>query len=380
MHSLANRDSFFQIAGGTLAPDAPSYVERPADRELLQLILDGEYCNVLTARQTGKSSLMVRTADRLKRRGARTAVVDISGLGASLSPDQWYLGILRLIREGLGLDADELAWWNARLRSSFVQRFTWFIQDQVLGPSQDPVVLFFDEIDSTLTLKFTDDFFAGIRAMYNERATTAAFKRLTVVLLGVARAADLIEDHQGTPYNIGQTIDLSDFGPRDARTLLPGLESVFPDQAEAILTRVLYWTGGHPYLTQQICGTIALSRRGVWLDEQIDGLVERLFFREGRVKREINLERIDDYIRQSRHRDAMLRTYKEILSGRSVMDEERSIEKSHLKLSGIVRATPTRQLQVRNRIYERVFGLTWVSQVQRSSWGFLRRLLNRVRR
>ena len=55
----------FFVAGGTLWREAPSYVHRPADDELLGLALNGEYCNVLAARQMGKSSLMVRTADRL---------------------------------------------------------------------------------------------------------------------------------------------------------------------------------------------------------------------------------------------------------------------------------------------------------------------------
>ena len=47
---------FFQAAGGALAPDAPSYVERAADRELIERVSAGELCYVLTPRQMGKSS------------------------------------------------------------------------------------------------------------------------------------------------------------------------------------------------------------------------------------------------------------------------------------------------------------------------------------
>src|SRR5207247_5153500 len=91
----------------------PSYVERRADRELLDGLLAGEFCYVLTSRQMGKSSLMVRTAQNLRSAGVTVVVLDLTSIGQNLSPEQWYNGLLTRLGGQVGLD-DQLDdfWWN----------------------------------------------------------------------------------------------------------------------------------------------------------------------------------------------------------------------------------------------------------------------------
>jgi hypothetical protein len=322
----------------------------------------------------GKSSLMINTAAELKKSGVLTAVVDVSVLGTNITSRQWYLGFLLMINQELKLGINQFEWWSEHQDSSPVQCFTRFVQHEVLGRKQGPIVIFVDEIDSTLMLPFTDDFFASIRSMYNDRAASPEYERLTFVLVGVARPADLIKDRLQTPYNIGRAVELDDFNVKDAEPLLSELERLYPGQSQAILERVFYWTGGHPYLTQRICAEIAEtgSENDRWADGQIDRVIERLFLQEEQIQRESNLQWLDEHILGSKYRDRMLRIYREILSGRQVKDEERSIEKSLLKLSGLVKASPEGYLQVRNRIYEGVFTPEWV---RRSSPGILERML-----
>lgn len=102
-------DEFFKV-GGALDPDVPSYVTRQADEGLMQAVLSGQYCNVLTARQMGKSSLMVRTVKRLRDEGVRTVVIDLTEMGTKvISPSEWYFGLVSRFRRQLGLAVDELA-------------------------------------------------------------------------------------------------------------------------------------------------------------------------------------------------------------------------------------------------------------------------------
>lgn len=170
----------FFVVGGTLDRGAASYVQRPADEDLLRLALAGEYCNVLAARQTGKSSLMVRIAEKLKGQGVKPVIIDLTSIGSMVSASEWYFGLISYLSRHLNLSVDEQAWWNARKETSPVQRFSNFLHEVILNEIHEPIVIFIDEIDSTLKLKFTDDFFAAIRAAYNARSQNADLKRLTL--------------------------------------------------------------------------------------------------------------------------------------------------------------------------------------------------------
>ena len=363
----------FYVTGGTLKPGEPSYVERRADKELYESLLAGEFCYVLTARQMGKSSLMARTAKRLEEAGVCSAIVDLTQIGSERGAQaaaQWYFGIANKIHQQLKIEAPLRPWWQERADLPSVQRLTDFFREIVLAQCSGCIVIFVDEIDSTIGLPFADDFFAALRACFNARATESDFERLTFVLLGVASPDQLIQDPARTPFNIGKRIDLTDFTPDEAKTLAPGLHTD-PEEADRRLKRVLYWTGGHPYLSQSLCR--AVRERGAEngsAEESVDPWVEELFLSSRAQREETNLKharaRLEKRGPEGRR---LLQIYRRVRQGKPVPDQPTSPLFAQLKLAGVVKATDEGRLAVRNRVYETVFTLEWAKSAMPADRG-----------
>ncbi|MGR8953236.1 MAG: AAA-like domain-containing protein [Gammaproteobacteria bacterium] len=249
-------DKIKYITGGTLSPDALLYQEREADRELLALCLEGQFAYVLTSRQMGKSSLMARTARKLQEQGVLTSIVDLTSIGSSaISAEQWYLGVLSQIDSSCSPTTDVFDWWQDNAALPPALRFSNYISSVLLKEIDQQIVIFVDEIDSTLGLGFTDDFFAAIRSFHNGRATHEELNRLSFVLLGVATPNELISDLTRTPFNIGRALKLNDFDLKQVLALIAPLNLGAAEQKVA--RQILKWTGGQPYLTQKICALMA---------------------------------------------------------------------------------------------------------------------------
>jgi hypothetical protein len=274
--------------GGTLRHDAPSYIARHADQELYEGLLQGQFCYVLTARQMGKSSLMIRTAVRLREAGLGVAILDLTAVGQHLSVEQWYGGLLIQLGQRLDLENELLEFWQTQPLLGPLQRWLKAISEIVLPRSQKRLVIFIDEIDAVRSLMFSaDEFFAGIRQCYNQRGEEPGLERLTFCLLGVAAPVDLIRDTRMTPFNIGRCIELHDFTMVEAAPLARGLQCE-ARRGAMLLKRILYWTGGHPYLTQRLCQAVAKDGN-IRHSDGVDRLCAELFFTRRARERDDNL-------------------------------------------------------------------------------------------
>jgi predicted phosphodiesterase len=323
------------VTQGPVPPDSPCFAGRAEELKTIAGWCRNLDCYgaVLGARQTGKSSFLLRFRKACKDRYAFVSVslqgIDPGDLAHA------YQHIACDIRKQLpdaGVKGLELPGDGAGFRR--------FLREAAAQTRAQKVVVALDEYGALPTdtaVKLAH----SIRPVFNERFVTEEFQRYFFVLAGATDMLKLTAGDNSPLYNVTESIYLPDLTEAQAEDLL----RVEYGAAAAVLAPLIYeWTCGHPYWTQLLASD---CRGQTPVDaEGITAIVE------GRLQNEDR--NLPHLFRGLDERKGGLRAaVKEILVGSARPFSRADPEVAELELLGAVKNEAGR-CAIRNRLYEEI--------------------------
>ncbi len=236
--------------GGTVRLQDRFYIERDEDRRMKnEMKRLGSTVTIRAARQSGKSSLLVRGLDQAKQSGAKTILLDMQRVDKDhrASIDVFLRYFAEFIVFKLSLDVDVIdKYWKRSLspQEKLTNLFTDFIFDNI----ERNLVIGLDEIDDLLQTSFYSEFFGLLRSWHNMRADDMVWDKLSTIMVISTEPYLLISDFHQSPFNVGVNLNLQDFNEAQIRDLN---ERHGTPLAGKDLDELIQMFGGHPYLTRK---------------------------------------------------------------------------------------------------------------------------------
>ena len=299
-----------ETPGGTVKLRDTLYVQREADDRLKREIAkQGTTTTIRAARQTGKSSLLIRGVQHAKDKGAKTLVFDFQSVDSDYlaSADALLHHLAEFVVRKLRLNVDVEKEWRGALSPQ--DKLTGLLGDVILPEIDSQVVLALDEADRLLGAPFSKDFFGLLRAWHNNRAYEDQWNKLNLVLVISTEPYLLIPDATQSPFNVGLVVDLKDFTVVQVSDL--NRKHGTPLR-EADLPVFMALLGGQPYLTRKALYTL-VTEKMAWADLVASAATDQGPFADHlrhqywllRDKPELR-EALKGIIRQSQCRDDLL--------------------------------------------------------------------------
>ena len=362
------RPAFF-ATGGPLAPDRPGYVERAADTAIRDAIESQEFVNLTGAPKSGKTSLLLRLAHRLRdsEEPPLVAFIELRQLLEREGRDDvarcFYAIAFRLARQ-LRVGFDLQNWWADNSMLAYHLRFAELFREFALAHPGRRIVLMFDDTGDLIRRETGEPLLVAFRQVFDARATDAGMGQLSIVFGSTGDAQFGLQESARLPYAVATRVSLEPFSFGQTLKLAPAL-GFSRDVAELAMQRIFDWVAGQPAMTQQLAEQLARRRE----DPQdvvaaVDALVEKVLCPPDEKQQAAYLTAVAARVLGAPkvHREQML-----IVLGRAskqgrMMFDPKSPAHDRLLAVGAVRVNPEGELIPGSRIVRRRLGAAWANR------------------
>lgn len=324
---------------GTMDPESFFYIERDCDQPALNAIKRaGETIIIKGPRQMGKSSLLARTVREAINAGKQIAFLDFQFFDKATltNPDLFYRQFCQLVGDELGVEDRVEEFWAKQQGNSI--RATNYMQLHILKSVDSPITLAMDEVESVFDIPFRSDFFSMLRGWHNNRSMKPLWRKLDLVMVTSTEPYQLIENLNLSPFNVGQTLELRDFGLPQVKELNQRHGTPLNNAEEE---RLFTYLNGHPYLTRKALYLVANNQ-----------LTPSEFFKTASDSRGPFGDHLRHHLFRLQSRVELIEGMKRVIRSQSCPDESIFFR---LEGAGLVRREG-RVVVPRCRLYEGYFG------------------------
>lgn len=326
------------VTQGPLDPESRLFVGRSAELTLMEAWLVSVRCvgAVLGARQTGKTSLLLKLRHLLKGKYA-CVFVDLEAVTGAELPEC----IAYIASEILGQLGEQLGAADIALPKTS-NEFLAFLDTCARAVKSVRIVVLLDEIGSLpppVSLRLT----SAIRAVFTTRYVKPEFARYVFVVAGATDALDVTASRNSPLKNVAETLYLDDLSATETDQLVMEMFGEAAPAPHEDLGRILRnWTNGHPYWTQRL-GEALHRDIGDITESSVRSVVEHLLDTEDR-----NLP----YVFRALDADQTLREFAgALVAGTPIGFTRANATIARLELIGLLR-NDRGYCAIRNRIYQ----------------------------
>jgi len=323
---------------GPVPPESRLFVGRTAELKLLEAWLSDAPCvgAVLGARQTGKTSLLLKLRHAFRAKYAFT-FVDLQAVEGAQTDD-----CFEYIAEQMVEQLAETASGEQLCVPKEQRQFSTFLRELSRRTRAVRIIVILDEIGA-LPPETAMKLAGTVRAAFTDRLINPDLARYFFLLAGAVDMLDLTVGRTSPLGNVTERIYLGDLSLVETEQLLAEVFSARElGLVPGISSEIHAWTSGHPYWTQLIAA--ALDRQFRPSKEMaIEKIVEELLRTEDR-----NLPHL---MRVLKADSALWRVAESLLSGPAFPFTRTNATIAKLELVGFLKDSDG-LCRIRNRIYK----------------------------